>query len=82
MHISLPISSETMLMGSDIGGPWASNFIHGNNFSISVNTESAQEADKLYKGLSEGGHATMPMSKTFGVRILGCYPTSLVLIGW
>ncbi|MFZ1424897.1 MAG: VOC family protein, partial [Saprospiraceae bacterium] len=35
------------------------------NFSISVNTESAQEADKLYKGLSEGGHATMPMSKTF-----------------
>ena len=65
MHISLPISSETMLMGSDIGGPWASNFIHGNNFSISVNTESAQEADKLYKGLSEGGHATMPMSKTF-----------------
>jgi PhnB protein len=32
MHISLPISKETMLMGSDTGGEWASHFKVGNKF--------------------------------------------------
>ncbi|NOT52701.1 MAG: VOC family protein, partial [Chitinophagaceae bacterium] len=36
MHVSLPISKETMLMGSDTGGEWASGFTQGNNFSISI----------------------------------------------
>ena len=33
MHVSLPISKETVLMGSDTGGEWAEKFIQGNNFS-------------------------------------------------
>src|ERR1700750_2011152 len=61
MHVSLPISKETILMGSDTGGEWASNFKAGNNFSISVNAESKEEADKLFQGLSAGGQVTMPM---------------------
>lgn len=65
MHISLPISAETMLMGSDTGGEWSTSFTQGNNFSISVSTDSQQEADRIYAGLSRGGKATMPMSKTF-----------------
>ncbi|HQV99073.1 MAG TPA: VOC family protein, partial [Bacteroidia bacterium] len=40
MHISLPISKETSLMGSDTGGEWAPNFLQGNNFSISVDASS------------------------------------------
>ena len=39
MHVSLPISKETVLMGSDTGGEWASNYSQGNNFSISINTD-------------------------------------------
>ena len=35
MHVSLPVSKETILMGSDTGGEWASDFKPGNNFSIS-----------------------------------------------
>ena len=65
MHISLPISTETTLMGSDTGGEWASNYSQGNNFSVSVNTDNKEEADRLFNGLSSGGHATMPMSQTF-----------------
>ncbi|MGN6490517.1 MAG: VOC family protein [Agriterribacter sp.] len=65
MHVSLPISKETMLMGSDTGGEWASTFIQGNNFSISVNTESREEADKIFDKLSAGGKVTMPMNNTF-----------------
>ena len=65
MHISLPISKETSIMGSDTGGEWAADFKQGNNFSISINTDSQKEADRLYAALSKGGNATMPMSNTF-----------------
>lgn len=65
MHISLPISNETVIMGSDTGGEWASSFQQGNNFSISINAESKEEADKLFNGLAEGGQITMPLNNTF-----------------
>jgi PhnB protein len=59
MHISLPISTETVLMGSDTGGEWAPSLIQGNNFSISINTDSQDKADYLFNGLSAGGKITM-----------------------
>jgi len=65
MHVSLPISKETMLMGSDTGGEWGAGFTQGNNFSISITTGSKEEADRLFNGLSAGGKVMMPMSKTF-----------------
>ncbi|MBL7712805.1 MAG: VOC family protein [Chitinophagaceae bacterium] len=65
MHVSLPVSKETTLMGSDTGGEWSSGFKQGNNFSISVTAQSKDEADRLFNGLSEGGQVTMPMNKTF-----------------
>jgi PhnB protein len=65
MHISLPISKETFLMGSDAGGDWAPNYKAGNNFSLSVNSGTREEADKLYKELSAKGTSTMPMAVTF-----------------
>jgi PhnB protein len=65
MHVSLPISAETVLMGSDTGGEWAPKFVQGNNFSISVNTGSTEEAERLFAALSAGGNVTMPPGKTF-----------------
>jgi PhnB protein len=65
MHVSLPISKETILMGSDTGGEWASSFKQGNNFSISITASSKEEADRLFQGLSAGGNVTMPMDTTF-----------------
>ncbi len=73
MHISLPISAETILMGSDTGGEWASSFLQGNNFSISINTDSTQEAERLFNGLSAGGNITMPLSKTFWGAYFGMF---------
>ena len=73
MHVSLPISKETMLMGSDTGGEWASSFSKGNNFSISINTDSKAEADRLFNGLSAGGKVTMPMNKTFWGDYFGMF---------
>ena len=65
MHVSLPISKETMLMGSDTGGEWAFGYAQGNNFAISITADSKEEANKLFNGLSAGGKVTMPLGKTF-----------------
>jgi len=65
MHVSLPISENSILMGSDTGGEWATNLKFGNNFSISVDTKDQDEADKIFSALSDGGKITMPIEKTF-----------------
>ena len=65
MHVSLPIGNGTFIMGSDTGGEWSSSFKQGNNFSISINADSKEQADQIFNGLSAGGQVTMPMNKTF-----------------
>jgi PhnB protein len=65
MHVSLPISKETMLMGSDSSEAFGQATTVGNNFSISINADSEKEADRLFNGLSAGGRVTMPLNKTF-----------------
>lgn len=64
MHVSLPIGN-TVLMGSDTGGDCAPTFLQGNNFSISINTESIEEADQLFTAISAGGQIVMPMDHMF-----------------
>ena len=65
MHISLPISKETVLMGSDTGGEWSPDFKIGNNFAISISTDSKNKADQFFDKLSEKGKIKMPMDSTF-----------------
>lgn len=65
MHVSLPISKETMLMGSDTGGEWSKDYKQGNNFSVSITAFSKEEADRIFNVLGKGGRITMPMEKTF-----------------
>src|SRR5882757_7890342 len=55
MHISLPIGPGCMLMGTDALDSMGRHFKAGNNFHVSLNTASKEEADKLYKGLSASG---------------------------
>ena len=73
MHVSLMISKETCLMGSDVGGEWSSSFKPGNNFSISINADTKEEADRLFNGLSEGGTITMPLADTFWGDYFGMF---------
>ena len=80
MHVSLPIGSS-VLMGSDNGEHYEASFVKGNNFSVSINAESREEADKLFNGLSVGGQATMPMSDTFWGAYFGMF-TDKFGINW
>jgi PhnB protein len=73
MHISLPVSKETILMGSDKFGGHGEELKTGNNFSISLNPDSRQEADRLFNGLSMGGQITMPMADMFWGAYYGMF---------
>ena len=65
MHVSLPISKECVLMGSDVGGEWAADLQVGNNITLSISAESKDQADQFFHKLSEGGKVSMPMDNTF-----------------
>ncbi len=71
MHVSLPIGN-TILMGSD-SHPRYGDVGFGDNFSISINTESTEEADRIFNGLSAGGKVEMPMNKTFWGAYFGMF---------
>ena len=81
MHISLPISKETTLMGSDSSAEFGQATVIGNNFSISINADSAEEARRVFEGLSAGGKVTMPLDKTFWGALFGMF-TDKFGINW
>lgn len=72
MHVSLPISEETMLLGSDTM-PGKEPFVAGSNFSLSLNAGSREEAQALFSRLSEGGEITMPLQDTFWGAFFGMW---------
>ncbi|MBE2279724.1 MAG: VOC family protein [Ignavibacteriaceae bacterium] len=72
MHVSLPISQETILMGSD-SSSYSGDAVFGNNFSVSINTGSKDEADRLFNSLSAGGKVIMPLSETFWGAYFGMF---------
>ncbi|MFH1001262.1 MAG: VOC family protein [Bacteroidota bacterium] len=73
MHISLPISKETVLMGSDSSEAFGKATSIGNNFSISINTDTVEEVTRIYNALSNGGSIKMPLNKTFWGAYFGMF---------
>ena len=80
MHVSLPISKDSILMGSD-STTQSGDAIIGTNISISINAESRAEADKLFNGLSAGGNVIMAMNDTFWGAYFGMF-TDKLGINW
>ncbi len=65
MHVSLPLSAETILMGCDSVDPEVEDHSSTKNFSLSITTDRREEADRLFSELSSDGLAKMPMENTF-----------------
>lgn len=63
MHIELPIGVNS-LMGNDVPEIMGTTNEHENRSKISVSAESREDADRIYKGLSEGGTVEFPMSES------------------
>ncbi len=55
MHVALPILGGTLLMATDILDSMGQKLVEGNNFTISLNPDTKEEADQLYQALSQGG---------------------------
>lgn len=55
MHVALPILGGTEIMGTDMLESMGHKLIEGNNVTISLNPDSKEEADRIYKELSQGG---------------------------
>jgi PhnB protein len=68
MHGSFKIGNELMM---------ASDGMHGQPFegmkgcSITLSTDSAPDAERIYAALADGGQATMPLSATFFAEKFG-----------
>jgi PhnB protein len=60
MHIALPIG-QNILMGNDVPEIMGQVNENENRSKISISTESRQEADKLFSGLSAGGNIEVPL---------------------
>ncbi len=65
MHISLAIGKQNILMGTDALESKGHKVSAGNNFHLSINTDSEDETRTLFKRLSEGGTITVPLDKMF-----------------
>ncbi|WP_396159574.1 VOC family protein [Flavobacterium sp.] len=61
MHITLPIG-QNVLMGNDVPEFMGKVNENENRSKIAVSTESKEEADKIFNGLSAGGTIEFPIS--------------------
>lgn len=65
MHIALPVGKGNALLATDALESMGHKLTIGNNIQLSLEAESKEEAEKLFKGLSEGGKITVPLSDAF-----------------
>jgi len=80
MHVSLPISEETTLMGADNAGSSKQQGAN-ENFSLYITTDDKVEADRLFNELSAGGEIKVPMMETFWGSYYGTFKDKFG-IGW
>jgi len=72
MHAALKIGDGT-LMGNDVPKVMGQTVKAGNNFTVTLNPNSRDEADRLFSGLSAGGNPTMPMQEMFWGGYFGSF---------
>ena len=65
MHVALPIGQGNVLMGTDALESMGHKLTTGTNISLSIGTNSEEEANILFGKLCEGGQITMQLEKTF-----------------
>ena len=73
MHVSLPIGKGNILMATDALESMGQKLTVGNNFYISISSESKEEAQKLFNGLSAGGKIEMPLQDAFWGAYFGMF---------
>ncbi len=70
LHITLPIGNM-MIMGSDAQSDHPVST--GTNVALTLYTDNAGEAERLFTGLSAGGKVTVPLGKTFFAELYAMF---------
>src|ERR1043165_1186666 len=73
MLIALPVGKNNMLMANDVPEVLGHVNENENRSKISISTESKEEADKLFNGLSAGGQVEGPMGDSGWGSYFGCF---------
>ena len=73
LHVELPILGGHVLMGTDAPESMGCQCKPGNNVYINLQPDTRAEADRLFKGLSEGGKVEMPMQDMFWGDYFGSF---------
>lgn len=55
MHVALPIMGGVQIMATDVLESMGHRLVEGNNVTLSLNPDTKEEADRLFKELCEGG---------------------------
>lgn len=64
MHVTLPLSKETMLNGSDNSLAYE-EMVKYKTFTLIIHTDSKEEVDRLFGELSQNGQIKVPVGLTF-----------------
>lgn len=64
MHVTLPVSEETMLNGSDNSLAYQEMVKH-KTFTLIIHTDNNEEVDRLFNELSQNGQIIVPVGLTF-----------------
>ena len=73
MHIALSIGKSNRLMANDVPEFMGRTNENENRSKIVVSTESKEEADKIFNGLSSGGELEGPIGDSPWGTYFGCF---------
>jgi PhnB protein len=73
LHVELPILNGHVLMATDAPKEMGFSVIAGNNMHISLEPETREETEYLFKSLSEGGKINMPLQGMFWGSYFGSF---------
>ena len=65
VHVELEITGGLILMGTDAPKEMGFSVIQGNNVNVNLEPDTREEADRLFKALSEGGRVLQPLQEMF-----------------
>ncbi len=70
-HISLKVSKNNYLLGSDVSSAQRDSFRMGTNIYVNLNADNEEEARRLFEGLSAGGKVEMALQATAWAQLYG-----------
>lgn len=70
-HVALPIGNGTILMGTDALESFGRSLTMGNNVYIALEADSAEETQRLFAALADGGTVEMAPQRTEWAELYG-----------